>query len=60
MADATSRARGVTAWRLHRGWPGSVLLIDEGDGHGGSSMLEHWRAANNDLVARYATDARPA
>lgn len=50
----------VTPWRLHRGWPGSVLLIDEADGHGGSSMIEHWRAANDTLVARYGTSAPPA
>lgn len=42
----------VTAWRLHRAWPGSRLVVDEGDGHGGDSMAEHWRAANEELVAR--------
>lgn len=40
----------VTAWQLHRAWPGSDLVIDEGDGHGGSSMSERWRAANDALV----------
>lgn len=34
--DVSSPA--VTAWRLHRLWPGSTLTIDEGDGHGGRSM----------------------
>lgn len=43
----------ITAWRLHRDWPGSHLVIDEGDGHGGSTMLEHWFAANNSLVSIY-------
>lgn len=42
----------VTAWRLHRLWPGSRLVVDEGDGHGGASMADRWRAANDDLVAR--------
>ncbi len=41
----------ITAWRLHRSWPGSVLLIDEGDGHGGASMTARWSQANDDLVA---------
>jgi proline iminopeptidase len=36
----------VTAWRLHQTWPGSVLVVDEGDGHGGPSMVEEWCAAN--------------
>jgi proline iminopeptidase len=42
----------VTAWELHQAWPESTLVIDEGDGHGGASMLERWRAANEDLVHR--------
>lgn len=41
----------VTAWRLHRSWPGSRLVVDEGDGHGGASMAERWRAANDELLA---------
>lgn len=48
--DVSSPA--VTAWRLHRAWPGSVLHVDEGDGHGGASMGDRWRAANDDLVRR--------
>lgn len=47
--DVSSPA--VTAWRMHRAWPGSELIIDDGDGHGGASMHEHWRAANDRLVA---------
>ncbi len=43
----------VTAWRLHHGWPASTLVIDEGDGHAGRSMGEHWRSANDDLVMRH-------
>ncbi|WP_256980904.1 alpha/beta fold hydrolase [Rhodococcus sp. 14-1411-2a] len=42
----------VTAWRLHREWPGSTLLVDEGDGHGGRSMAARWDAANEELVER--------
>lgn len=41
----------ITAWQLHRNWPGSRLIVEEGDGHGGTSMLEEWRAANDELVA---------
>jgi proline iminopeptidase len=37
----------ATAWKLHRGWPGSELLIDEGEGHGGTSMVEAWCVANS-------------
>lgn len=44
----------ITAWRLHRGWPGSTLIIGEGDGHGGDAMVESWRAANEQLAARGA------
>lgn len=46
--DVSSPVR--TAWELHRRWPGSTLLIDEGDGHGGSSMLHTWREANERLA----------
>ena len=42
----------ITAWQTHRAWPGSKLVIDEGDGHGGQSMVERWRATNHDLVTR--------
>lgn len=41
----------VTAWNLHRHWPGSNLLIDEGEGHGGISMVERWERANAHLVS---------
>jgi proline iminopeptidase len=36
---------------VHRRWPGSKLIIDEGDGHGGTSMVRHWRDANDQFVA---------
>lgn len=42
----------ITAWNLHRRWTGSTLIVDEGDGHGGTSMLQHWRNANDELVMR--------
>ncbi|UEJ82541.1 alpha/beta fold hydrolase [Brachybacterium halotolerans subsp. kimchii] len=42
----------VTAWELHRRWPGSTLVIDEQDGHGGTSMVESWSAANARLLDR--------
>jgi proline iminopeptidase len=36
----------VVAWQLHRAWPASELIIDEGEGHGGVSMVDAWTAAN--------------
>lgn len=42
----------ITAWQLHNEWPKSELIIDEGDGHGGASMSERWREANDQLVVR--------
>ena len=41
----------ATAWQLHRHWPGSQLLINDGDGHGGTTMVEQWDKANAQLVA---------
>lgn len=37
----------VVPWRLHQAWPGSELIIDEGEGHGGENMVQAWRAANS-------------
>jgi len=37
----------VVAWRLHRAWPRSELIVIEGDGHGGTTMVEAWCAANS-------------
>ena len=51
--DVSSPA--VTAWQLHRTWPETRLIIDEGDGHGGASMTERWREANEHLVAHVST-----
>ncbi|MGI8695066.1 MAG: hypothetical protein ACR2JQ_00150 [Mycobacteriales bacterium] len=36
----------VVAGRLHGAWPDSELIIDEGEGHGGESMLEVWCTAD--------------
>lgn len=41
----------VTAWRVHKTWAGSELIIDEGEGHGGPSMVEAMCLANS----RHAT-----
>lgn len=49
-----------TAWQLHRGWPGSSLIIHEGDGHGASSMVDSWQAANDQLVALYSNRPKDA
>jgi proline iminopeptidase len=37
----------VVAWRLHRAWPDSELIIVEDEGHGGGSMVEAWCSANS-------------
>lgn len=39
-----------TAWELHRRWPGSTLHINEGEGHGGPSMVTLWEEANERLL----------
>lgn len=44
----------LIAWQLHRRWPGSKLIVDEGNGHGGGSMAKVWREANDQLVAAIA------
>jgi proline iminopeptidase len=31
------------SWRLHQAWPGSELIIVDGEGHGGDTMRAHWR-----------------
>ncbi|WP_343948891.1 prolyl aminopeptidase [Nonomuraea longicatena] len=36
----------VTAWELHRNWPGSELVVVD-EGHGGSGMQAHVVAATN-------------
>lgn len=45
----------VIPWRLHRSWPGSELIIDEGEGHGGRSMVEAWCDANSRHADRIRT-----
>lgn len=32
----------LVPWRLHCAWPASKLIIDEGDGHGGDTMMHAW------------------
>jgi proline iminopeptidase len=49
----------VTAWRLHRLWPASELVVDEGEGHGGRSMVERWALANS-RMADMVSAGRPA
>jgi proline iminopeptidase len=36
-------------WRLHQAWPGSELIIVDGEGHGGDTMRAHWRRILADL-----------
>ncbi len=42
-----------TAWRLHRAWPGSELIVVENDGHGGETMIDELASA----IARFAPHA---
>ena len=39
-----------SAWKLHRAWPGSELVIVDDEGHGGESMMQHWRRALVELA----------
>lgn len=47
----------LTAWELHRAWPGSELILVEEEGHGGPLMVEHWGAAVSRMVDAHR--ARP-
>lgn len=40
----------LTAWELHRAWPGSELIVVEEEGHGGPAMAGHWREAVTRMV----------
>lgn len=41
-----------TPWELHRRWPASRLVVDEGAGHGGSTLGESCREALDEFAAR--------
>ncbi len=30
-------------WRIHQAWPGSELIVVDGEGHGGDTMMTHWQ-----------------
>ncbi|ASK66709.1 alpha/beta hydrolase [Brachybacterium avium] len=40
----------LTAWELHRAWPGSELVLVEEEGHGGPRMVDAWRDAVDRLL----------
>ncbi|WP_259559101.1 alpha/beta fold hydrolase [Brachybacterium sillae] len=42
----------LTAWELHRAWPGSDLVVVEDEGHGGPAMVRAWAQAMERLTAR--------
>jgi proline iminopeptidase len=46
----------IVAWRVHRGWAGSELIVDEQAGHVGGAMVDAWCEAN----ARHADRIQPA
>jgi proline iminopeptidase len=39
-----------TAWRLHQTWPGSELVVVDGEGHGGATMMARVAAAVRSLA----------
>ncbi|MFI5780948.1 alpha/beta fold hydrolase [Nocardia sp. NPDC051570] len=49
-------APAVLPWQLHRTWPGSELIIEESEGHGGTSMVQAWRTANSRHADRIEAD----
>lgn len=52
--DVSSPLR--TAWRLHRAWPGSRLVVAD-DGHGGEDMAAAVRAAIAEYASRFGDPA---
>jgi proline iminopeptidase len=38
------------AWRIHRAWPESELIIVDSEGHGGDTMMAHWRRILGELA----------
>jgi proline iminopeptidase len=46
----------VIPWRLHQAWPGSELIIEEGEGHGGNAMVAAWCTANTRHADRISSD----
>lgn len=48
----------VVAWRLHRAWADSELIVVEADGHGGEAMVQALCSANSQHADRF--DAEPA
>ncbi|MEY2581497.1 MAG: proline iminopeptidase [Ilumatobacteraceae bacterium] len=37
-------------WRINRAWPDSRLIVVDTEGHGGDTMMAHWRSALADLA----------
>lgn len=48
----------LTAWELHRAWPGSELVIIEDEGHGGPAMVEAWWGSLARMVDAAAASRR--
>jgi proline iminopeptidase len=47
----------ITAWRLHRSWPGSELIICEQSGHVDAAMIDEWCEANSRHADRIRSEA---
>lgn len=39
-------------WRIHQAWSGSELIIVDDEGHGGDTMMTHWRRILANLASR--------
>jgi proline iminopeptidase len=48
----------AVAWRLHRAWAQSELIIVESEGHGGELMARAWCSANSRHAVRTTDDCR--
>jgi proline iminopeptidase len=49
----------IAPWLLHRAWPGSELVIQEREGHGGPAMVEARCDANTRHANRIDAQATP-
>jgi proline iminopeptidase len=50
----------ITAWELHRRWPGSRLIVVESEGHGGPEMMQLTADAIDELAPRLSASPEQA
>ncbi|WP_461174982.1 hypothetical protein [Arthrobacter sp. Z1-9] len=46
----------VTAWRLHRRWESSRLVVVEDEGHGGAESMAALTRAVEDIAAKWGAE----